>query len=457
MKFISDGLRASKIAAAVAVLTLLGGAGLASGQTLKGKAAFGDWRQDKPGVKRLILPGDLPPVSTDSVARAKIVPMPAGAKPLVPEGFSVEMAASGLTGPRVIRLAPNGDLFVAESRADTIRVFRIPPGSATPAKAGVFARGLHQPYGIAFYPPGPDPQWLYVGNSDSVVRFPYKNGDLVASGKPETIVPCIPSTHHWTRDIVFSPDGKRMFLAVGSGSNVALDMSPEPRIEGGLEAWSKSRALGAAWDTEERRADVLSLDPDGKNEKVFAAGLRNVSGMAVQPATGRLWGVINERDGLGDDTPFEYATHIEEGAFYGWPWFYIGGNEDPRHKGKRPDLKGKITVPDVLIQAHSAPLGIAFYEGNDFPAEYKGNAFVTLHGSWNRGKRTGYKVIRLPFGADGRPTGEYEDFVTGFVVSDQEVWGRPVGVAVAKDGSLFVTEDGSGTIWRVARSRAGAN
>ena len=418
MKLISNGLRASKIAAAVAVLTLLGGAGLASGQTLKGKAAFGDWRQDKPGVKRLILPGDLPPVSTDSVARAKIVPMPAGAKPLVPEGFSVELAASGLTGPRVIRLAPNGDLFVAESRADTIRVFRIPPGSATPAKAEVFARGLHQPYGIAFYPPGPDPQWVYVGNSDSVVRFPYQNGDLVASGKPETIVPCIPSTHHWTRDIVFSPDGKRMFLAVGSGSNVALDMSPEPRIEGGLEAWSKSRALGAAWDTEERRADVLSLDPDGKNEKVFAAGLRNVSGMAVQPATGRLWGVINERDGLGDDTPFEYATHIEEGAFYGWPWFYIGGNEDPRHKGKRPDLKRKVTVPDVLIQAHSAPLGIAFYEGNDFPAEYKGNAFVTLHGSWNRGKRTGYKVIRLPFGADGRPTGEYEDFMTGFVVSD---------------------------------------
>jgi len=455
MAAIRNGIRVSKVAVIPAftllLLTLLAGAGLVLGQALKGRAAFGNWRDDKPGVRRLILPQDLPPVSPESIGTADIVPMPAGAKPLVRDGFSVELVTSGLNVPRVIRLAPNGDLFVAESEADAVRVYRIPPGSARPAKAEVFARGLRQPYGIAFYPLGPDPDWVYVANSDSVVRFPYKNGDLTATGKPEKIVEHIPWTHHWTRDIVFSPDGRRMFLAVGSGSNVALDMSPEPRVKGGLAAWSQSRPLGATWDTEERRADVLSFDADRKNEKIYATGLRNCSGMAVQPATGRLWGVINERDGLGDDTPFEYATGIQEGAFYGWPWFYIGGNEDPRHPGARPDLKNKVTVPDVLIQAHSAPLGIVFYDGDNFPEDYRGDAFVTLHGSWNREKRTGYKVIRLIFDGKGRPTGEYEDFMTGFVVSDKEVWGRPVGVAVAKDGSLFVTEDGNGTIWRVAR------
>ncbi|MGZ5496893.1 MAG: PQQ-dependent sugar dehydrogenase [Candidatus Aminicenantales bacterium] len=455
MAAIRNGIRVSKVAVIPAftllLLTLLAGAGLVLGQALKGRAAFGNWRDDKPGVRRLILPQDLPPVSPESIGRADIVPMPAGAKPLVPDGFSVELVTSGLNVPRVIRLAPNGDLFVAESGADAVRVYRIPSGSAKPARAEVFARGFRQPYGIAFYPLGPDPDWVYVANSDSVVRFPYKNGDLTATGKPEKIVERIPWTHHWTRDIVFSPDGRRMFLAVGSGSNVALDMSPEPRVKGGLAAWSQSRPLGATWDTEERRADVLSFDADGKNEKIYATGLRNCSGLAVQPATGRLWGVINERDGLGDDTPFEYATGIQEGEFFGWPWFYIGGNEDPRHPGARPDLKNKVTVPDVLIQAHSAPLGIVFYDGDNFPEDYRGDAFVTLHGSWNRDKRTGYKVIRLTFDSKGRPTGEYEDFMTGFVVSDKEVWGRPVGVAVAKDGSLFVTEDGNGTIWRVAR------
>jgi glucose/arabinose dehydrogenase len=227
-------------------------------------------------------------------------------------------------------------------------------------------------------------------------------------------------------------------------------MFPQPLIKGGLQAWIATRPLGATWDTEERRANVLSFDPDGKNEKIVATGLRNCSGIAIQPATGRPWCVVNERDGLGDDdTPFEYATQVKEGAFYGWPWYYIGGNEDPRHKGARPDLKGKVSVPDVLMQAHSAPLQIVFYEGDDFPAAYKGSAFVTLHGSWNRAQRTGYKVVRLLFDNAGNPTGAYEDFMTGLVISDKQVWGRPVGVAVAKDGSLFVTEDGNGTIWRV--------
>jgi glucose/arabinose dehydrogenase len=234
---------------------------------------------------------------------------------------------------------------------------------------------------------------------------------------------------------------------------VALDMRRQPM--GGLDAWTKTHPLGATWDTEERRAAVLAFDPNGKNERIFATGLRNCSGMTVQPATGQLWCVVNERDELGDDLPFEYATHVAEGAFYGWPWYYIGSNEDPRHKGARPDLAGKVTLPDVLFQAHSAPLGIAFNTGDAFGADYKGDAFVTFHGSWNRGVRTGYKVVRVIF-KDGKPTGEYEDFITGFVVNDKEVWGRPVGVAFAKDGSLYFSEDGNGTIWRVSRQVASA-
>jgi len=345
-----------------------------------------------------------------------------------------------------MRVAPNGDLFVADSKTNMIRVFRIPDGSAKPTEDSVFAIGLHQPYGIAFYPAGPNPEWVYVGNSDGLVRFPYKNGDLKATGKPEPILEHIPATHHWTRDVVVSADGKQLLFSVGSGSNVALDMGKEPF--GGLEKFVKSNPLGATWDTEEKRADVLSLDPGGGNVKIYATGLRNCAGMTVQPATSELWCVVNERDELGDNVPFEYATHVQQGAFYGWPWYYIGDHQDPRHQGERADLAGKVTVPDVLIEAHSAPLGMAFYTGDDFPAEYKGDAFVTLHGSWNRGVRTGYKVIRMRF-KDGKPTGEYDDFITGFVISDKQVWGRPVGVAVAKDGSLFVSEDGSGTIWRV--------
>ncbi|MCA0029198.1 MULTISPECIES: sorbosone dehydrogenase family protein [Mesorhizobium] len=421
---------------------------------LRGPAAFGDWRADKPGVRRLIKPEDLPKpnVAKSASNSAGLAERPADAKPQLPEGFSAELIASGIDNPRVVRTAPNGDLFVADSEANQIRVYRLTEGSAKPAEKSIFAGDLNQPYGIAFYPPGSDPQWVYVANSDSIVRFAYRNGDLKASADPETIVDDIPSNHHWTRDIAFSPDGKTLYLSVGSGSNAAGDMGKRPR--GGLEAWVKSKPLGAAWGSEEGRADVQAFDPDGKNGRTVATGLRNCSGMTVQPATGALWCVVNERDALGDNTPAEYATSVREGAFYGWPWYYIGNNEDPRHKGERPDLAGKVDIPDVLMQAHSAPLNIAFYDGKDlpanagFPREYRGDAFVALHGSWNRGNRTGYKVVRLLF-RDGKPTGEYEDFMTGFVVSNGEVWGRPVGVTVAKDGALIVTEDGNGTIWRV--------
>ena len=427
------------------------------GQVLKGKSALGDWRQDKPGLRRQLTAQDVPPIGKSTPNFSEIAPMPSNAKPEVPEGFSVELVVARLGGPRVIRRAPNGDLFIAETSANKVRLLRVPTGSAKPNKNEVFASGMSKPYGIAFHPLGDNPQWVYVANDDSVVRFPYKNGDLTANGPPEKIIGRIPWVHHYTRDIAFTRDGKKLLLSVGSGSNVALDMFPQPLEKGGLAEWIKTKPVGAAWDTEERRAVVLSYDPDGKNEAIYATGLRNCSGLTIQPDTGTPWCVVNERDELGDDTPYEYATSVKPGSFYGWPWYYLGAHEDPRQKGKRPDLKDKVTVPDVLMQAHTAPLQIAFYNGSNFPAVYQGSAFVTLHGSWNRAKRAGYKVVRLIFDNSGKPTGEVEDFMTGFVVSDKAVWGRPVGVAVAQDGSLFVSEDGNGSIWRIAAQATSAH
>ncbi|MER9053399.1 sorbosone dehydrogenase family protein [Mesorhizobium sp. M0213] len=436
-------------AVAVALLAATPAAAQQADQkVLKGEAAFGDWHADRPGVRRLIGPQDMPAADPAQSASngGGMAERPESAEPELPPGFSAEMIASGLYNPRVVRVAPNGDLFIANGHADQIRVYRLAEGRAKPIEKAIFAQGLNYPYGIAFYPPGGKPRWVYVANSDSIVRFPYRDGDLKASGKPETIVAKIPSGGHSTRDIAFSLDGKTLFLSVGSDSNVAEDMDRRP--DGGLDAWAKSKPLGAAWGPEEGRADVLAFDPDGKNPRTVATGLRNCTGMTVQPASGALWCVVNERDELGDNVPFEFATEVKDGAFYGWPWYYIGNHEDPRHQGERPDLAGKATVPDVLMQAHSAPMNIAFYDGKNFPADYRGDAFVTMHGSWNRGARTGYKVVRLKF-RDGKPTGEYEDFMTGFVISNDAVWGRPVGVAMAKDGSLIVTEDGNGTIWRV--------
>ncbi|MBR1027804.1 sorbosone dehydrogenase family protein [Bradyrhizobium liaoningense] len=417
---------------------------------LQGKDAYGDWQADKPGTVRLIRPQDLVrPGATRSVAStARVASRPPEAMPRVPTGFKIELFAEGLRAPRIIRVAPNGDVFVAETRADAIRVLRAGVGGKA-ATNEVFASGLRRPFGIAFFPNGDNPQWVYIANTDSVVRFPYQAGDLKARGRAETIVASLPHDgSHSTRDIVFTPDNKRMFVSVGSLSNVAEGMGTPP---GGLEVWSKAQPLGAAWASETERATVLAFNPDGKERKIYATGIRNCVGLAIQPQTGLPWCSTNERDGLGDDLVPDYVTSVKEGAFYGWPWFYIGGNEDPRHTGARPDLKDKVTVPDVLVQPHSASLGMTFYQGTQFPPEYQGEAFAAEHGSWNRSKRTGYKVIRIRM-KDGVPTGEYEDFVTGFVVNDTEVWGRPVGVAVAKDGSLLVSEDGNGTIWRVTRA-----
>ena len=422
-----------------------GDAATAQSGLRKGKAAFGSWQADKPGTVRLIRPQDIPkPGATRSVANvSQIVPRPAGVVPQVPPGFKIELFVEGLSGPRIVRVAPNGDIFVAETRAGRVLIFRAKDGASKPDASEVYAEGLKQPFGIAFFPVD-DPRWLYVANADSVVRFPYRAGDLKPSGPAESVVTGLPTGGHSTRDIVFTPDNKRMLVSVGSAGNDGEGLSRPP----GGQAWSDQRAPGAAWGNETNRAAVLSFDPDGKDQKLFATGIRNCVGLAVQ-ATGVPWCSTNERDGLGDDLVPDYVTRIRENAFYGWPWYYIGAHQDPRHAGERPDLRDKITVPDVLVQAHSASLGMTFYQGSNFPPEYRGDGFAAEHGSWNRSKRTGYKVIRIRL-KDGVPTGEYEDFVTGFVVNDREVWGRPVGVAVAHDGALLISEDANGTIWRVS-------
>jgi len=445
------------IAAASFFAALISVAPRAQDQTLTGKAAFGSWRDDSPGRRRLIRPQDLPPISASVNNPAEVVRRPANMMPHVPDGFTAELVTADIGTPRVIRAAPNGDLFIADSMGGAVHVLRIPPGTAKPTVNDTFASGLLLPFGIGFYPAGPNPEWIYIAVSDGLIRFPYKNGDTKASGAAQRLVQRIPTFHHWARDIVFTSDGSRIFFSVGSGSNVALDMSPDPQMSmfpsphtvKGLSEWVKTKPFGATWGSEELRADVLSFDPSGNDIKIIATGLRNCSGMAVQPETNELWCVVNERDELGDNTPFEFATHVKEGAFYGWPWYFIGSHEDPRHKNERPDLKDKVEMPEVLMEAHSAPLQMAFYDSSNFPPEYRRSAFVTMHGSWNRSKRTGYKVVRLLFDDGGKPTGVYEDFMTGFVLSDNQVWGRPVGVTVGQDGSLFVTEDGNGTVWRV--------
>jgi glucose/arabinose dehydrogenase len=404
------------------------------GNTLTGKEALGDWTTDAPGVRRKITVDDLArPYDTPSARNnPRVVSRPDGAWPQAPAGFEVTEFATQLEQPRVIVRAPNGDLFVAESRANRIRVLRDADGDGRPEVNEVFATGLNRPFGIAFHPVGPEPEYVYIGNTDSVVRFPYKSGDTKAEGGAETIVKDIPSGDesvggggHWTRDLEFSPDGATLYVAVGSRSNVDDD------------------------DRETRRAMILAFDPDGKNERVFAYGIRNPVGLATHPKTGQLWTSVNERDALGDNLVPDYITLVKEGGFYGWPWYYLGPNQDPRHEGKHPELKDKVLVPDVLLQSHMASLDLTFYDGDKFPQGYHHDGFAAEHGSWNRARRVGYKVIRVPM-RDGNATGEYEDFLVGFVTEEGNVWGRPVGVAVAKDGSLMVTDDGSGTVWRVA-------
>lgn len=402
----------------------------AAAKVLEGKAAFTDYRQERPGVVRKITVADLPaPYETKSAVNGpRLVPRPADASPQSLPGFKVSLYAEGLTNPRLIRTAPNGDLFVAESAAGRVSVYRGlgPDGKAQ--KVEVFAGDLTRPFGIAFYPPGPAPKYVYIANTDSVVRFPYATGDLQARGGREVIVARLPSGRgHWTRDVAFSRDGRTMFVSVGSASNVD-DTDGNP--------------------AETNRATILAFNPDGSAQRIYAYGIRNAVGIAVSPQTGQLWASVNERDGLGDDLVPDYITQVREGGFYGWPWFYMGGHQDPRHKGKHPELKDKVLTPDVILQSHLASLQMTFYDGRMFPAQYQGHVFAAEHGSWNRSLRVGYKIIHVPV-KDGRATGEYEDFLTGFVTSDGNVWGRPVGVAVARDGALMLSDDGSNSLWRI--------
>jgi glucose/arabinose dehydrogenase len=395
---------------------------------------FTDFRYEKPGNTRKITVNDLPqPYATKSAENGpKLVARPDNVWPVAPAGFKVELYASGLDNPRTLRTAPNGDIFVAESDPGKILVYRGMGSDGKPDQSATFATGLKRPYGLAFYPPGADPQYLYVGNEREVVRFPYHNGDLKASAAPEHIADLPGPGGHWTRSVVFSQDGKKMFVAVGSGSNVD-DPDTTPR--------------------EKNRADILWCDPANCKLQVYAYGIRNAGGgLAIDPQTGELWCSVNERDGLGDNLVPDYITHVQEGGFYGWPWWYMGGHQDPRHQGKHPELKDKVIVPDVLLQPHNASLEFAFYDGSQFPAEYKGEIFASEHGSWNKSVRVGYEVIRIPLHQTGDASGDYEDFLTGFVLPDGNVWGRPVGMTVASDGALLVSDDGSNSIWRVSYS-----
>jgi glucose/arabinose dehydrogenase len=398
---------------------------------ITGTAAFTDYKQEKPGTFRKITVADLPkPYATEGVRNApQTIVKPDGAWPKTLEGFKVELYVSGLKNPRELRTAPNGDLFLSESNAGQVKVFRGITKDGKPEQQSLFTGGLKQNFGIAFYPPGKNPQWVYIGNTDSVIRFPYKNGDMTPSGAPETIVPELPAGGgHITRDIAFSPDGKRMFVSVGSASNVD-DPDTHPK--------------------ESHRADILEFTPEGKFVKIYAAGIRNPVGIAVNPITGQLWCSVNERDMLGDNLVPDYITSVKEDGFYGWPWYYMGNHQDPRLEGKHPELAQKVTVPDVLLQPHNASLQLTFYTGKQFPKKYDDDIFASEHGSWNKAVRAGYEVIRVPL-KNGKSDGVYEDFLTGFVTPEGGVWGRPVGVATAADGSLMVSDDAFDAIWRVS-------
>ena len=394
---------------------------------------MGDWTSDAPGVRHKITVDNLPPPRSNVLAinPPHVISRPAGAQLQVPPGFKIDIYASGFRDPRFLLTAPNGDIFVVESRANQIKIIR---GERAESIQLFADAGLNKPFGLAFYPPGFDPQFLYVANTDGVIRFPYRNGDLKARGPVEKLgaqlsggAGFLRSGGHWTRDLVFSPDGKKMYVSIGSRSNDSDDAS------------------------EANRARIFEFNPDGTDQKVYAWGIRNAVGIAFRPATNELWMSTNERDELGEDLPPDYISSVRPNGFYGWPWFYLGNHVDPRHKGKYVDLAGKVIVPDVLVQAHSATLNLCFYSGDQFPAEYKGDIFAAFHGSWNRTKRTGYKIVRVLFDhSTGKALGEYEDFVTGFVTPKGDVWGRPVGITVAKDGSLLFSDDGNGTIWRVS-------
>jgi glucose/arabinose dehydrogenase len=365
---------------------------------------------------------DLPrPFATRSAGNSPIVMRrPADGQLHVPPGFRVSLLTADVENPRNMVQTPNGDIFVAETAAGRITILRMATNGSLSARF-VFAKDLNEPFGLAFRGDS-----LYVGDVDAVVRFPYRNGQTAAAGPPQRVV-SLPDGGHSTRNVIFNRDGSKMFVAIGSASNVSPEDPP--------------------------RAAVMEYNPDGSGARVFTWGLRNPVGLAWNRTTGTLWTSVNERDGLGDDLVPDFITSLRDSGFYGWPYAYLGSHADPR-RHEHPELVSKAIVPDLLIQSHSAPLGLAFYEGSMFPPQYRGSALVALHGSWNRSKRTGYKVIAVPF-RNGAPAGGYDDFVAGWSTDpdSRRVWGRPVGLLVLADGSLLISDDGANAIWRVTYSR----
>jgi len=362
-----------------------------------------------------------PPFATKSAGNGpdRLKP-PAGFLPTVPQGFHVNLFAKDFKEPRWLTVAPNGDIFLADTGTGEIVVLRDTQNTGGAQEREVFSSGMNRPFGIAFHE-----TYVYVGNMNELLRFRYDPKTSKRLGEKEHLLD-LPSGGHNTRSLAFSADGKHLFIGVGSDSNI--DTGEDPR-----------------------RAAVTICDPDGKSARLYATGLRNPVGLALEPVTGEVWTSVNERDELGDDLPPDYFTSLKDGGFYGWPYSYIGDNVDPRVKPQRPDLVARAMIPDVLVGSHVAPLQFAFYTGKQFPESYRGGAFVAEHGSWNRAKRSGYQVAFVAF-KNGKPSADPVPFMTGLVPDPggQDVYGRPVGVAVAPDGSLLISDDGAGAIYRIS-------
>ncbi|MXO05926.1 sorbosone dehydrogenase family protein [Flavobacterium sp. HBTb2-11-1] len=385
----------------------------------------------KTAVGDITLP---PPYATESKTNnSKVIGWPAGKTPQAPEGFTVTKFADGFENPRWTYIAPNQDIFVVESGTrsskNQITVLRDKDKDGKFETRQVFISGLNKPFGMLVLK-----DFFYIANTDGLYRYPYKNNPLKLETKGEKILelPAGGYNNHWTRNLLASPDGSKIYVSVGSGSNNG---------ENGM-------------DKEIRRAAILEINPDGTGEKIYASGLRNPVGMDWNPVNKELWTAVNERDELGDELVPDYITSVKRDGFYGWPYSYFGSIPDPRMKGERKDLVEKAIVPDVAVGSHTASLGLAFYTKDKFPAKYKNGAFVGQHGSWNRSKISGYKVLFVPF-KDGKPSGKPEDFLTGFISDENkaEVYGRPVAVTVMNDGSLLVNDDSSNTIWKVTANK----
>ncbi len=455
---LSDAVERANVVAYLQSVDSMAAPAVATAPPFIAPTGNGDWKQDRPGRVHRIVLASLPAPFASAAANnhPQVVGRPASAVLHVPAGFQAAEFASHLLGPRKMLVAANGDILVTEPSAGRISVIHPSADGTHAASVEVYAEGLNRPFGLTFYPNAAHPQWLYVGETNRLIRYAYRTGDVKARAALEVVVPELPSGRgHYTRDVAFSADGTRLFVSVGSGSNVAEEISKKTLAD--AQSFDAEHGFGAAWDQETNRADVLVFDAAAPGApRVYATGIRNCVSLTVQPANGALWCTTNERDNLGDDLVPDYSTRVTEGGFYGWPWYYMGSHQDPRLAGDRLDLAGKVLVPDVPYQAHSAALNLMFYTASTgssaFPAEYVGDGFATFHGSWNRAFRTGHKVVRVRMKNDV-PTGEYDDFLTGFIVDDVSAWGRPVGLAELADGSVLVSEDGGNQIFRISYHR----